>query len=109
MLKYDPFMVILKKHTSGCNNLYPKISVPKERKDINVKEFNLITNKNEAKTIKEHVSCGFKCNFNSTTCNLNQKNGLIKNFNMNVKIILSAKKKNIVGILPNVFLIKVSI
>ena len=86
-------MVILKKHTSGCNNLYPKISVPKERKDINVKEFNLITNKNEAKAIKEHVPCGFKCNFNSTKCNLNQKNGLIKNFNMNVKIILSAKKK----------------
>ena len=46
--------------------------VPIETKDINVKSFSMITNKNEAKTMTNHVSCDFKCNFNSTTCNSNQ-------------------------------------
>ena len=31
----------------------------------------MTTNKNEAKTLKNRVSC--KCKFNSTTCNSNQK------------------------------------
>ena len=33
----------------------------------------MITNKNETKTLVKHISCDFKCNFNSTTCLLNQK------------------------------------
>ena len=41
-------------------------------KDINVKVFNMITNKNEAKTIKKHILCDCKCKFNNTTCNSNQ-------------------------------------
>ena len=32
-----------------CNVLSPKIYVPKETKDVNVKAFNMITNKDEAK------------------------------------------------------------
>ena len=43
------------------------------KKDINVKVFNMITNKNEAKALTKHISCNFKCKFNGTTCNLNQK------------------------------------
>ena len=38
-----------------------------------VKVFNMIANKNEAKTTTKHVSCDCKCKFNSTTCNSNQK------------------------------------
>ena len=53
--------------------MHPKICVPKETKDINVKTFNMITNKNEGKGITEHISCDFKCKFNSTICNSNQK------------------------------------
>ena len=45
----------------------------KKAKDINVKGFNIIKNKNEAKTMVKHILCGFKCKFNSTTCNSNQK------------------------------------
>ena len=45
--------------------------VPKETKDINVKAFNMITNKDEAKAMMEHISCDCKFKFNSTTCNLN--------------------------------------
>ena len=41
--------------------------------DISVKTFNMLTNKNEAKTMKKHISCDCKCKFNSTTCNSNQK------------------------------------
>ena len=35
--------------------------------------FNVITNKNEAKTMVNHVSCDCKCKFNSATLNSNQK------------------------------------
>ena len=67
-LKYYPFMITLNKFAESCNVLSTKICVPKETKDINVKAFNVITNKDEAKAMTEH-----KCKFNSTTCNLNQK------------------------------------
>ena len=36
----------------------------------------MITNKNEAKVMAEHILCHFKCKSNSTTCILN-KNGTI--------------------------------
>ena len=44
-----------------------------KKQDINVKAFNMITNKDEAKARAEHISCDCKCKFNSTTCNSNQK------------------------------------
>ena len=66
-------MISLDKCTRICNALSPKICVPKETKDINVKAFNTITNKNEAKTMTKFISFDCKCKFNSTTCNLNQK------------------------------------
>ena len=47
--------------------------VPKERKDINVKAFNMITKANDSKAMAEQISCDLKCKFNSTICNLNQK------------------------------------
>ena len=64
-LKYYPFMISLNKCTESC--------VPKETKDLNVKAFNKITNKNEAKAMTKHISCDCKCKFNSTVCNSNQK------------------------------------
>ena len=41
-------MISLKKCTGSCNALSPKMCVPKETKDVNVKAFNMITNKDEA-------------------------------------------------------------
>ena len=58
---------------NAANVLSPKICVPKKTKDINVKVFNVITNKNEAKTMAKHISCDCKYIFNSTTCNSDQK------------------------------------
>ena len=72
-LKYYPFMISLNKCTGSCSVLSPKICVPKEAKDINVRAFNMITNKNESKAIIEHISCGCKYKFNSTACNSKQK------------------------------------
>ena len=67
--KYYPIMITLNKCTGSCKVLSPKICVPKETKDMNVKAFNMIANKYEAKIIAKHISCNFKCKFNSTTCN----------------------------------------
>ena len=45
----------------------------KETKDINAKALDMITNKNEAVAMTEHISDDCKCKFNSTVCNSNQK------------------------------------
>ena len=67
----------------------------------------MITNKNEAKPITEHISCD--CNANSTGQYVIQiKNGIITHVNVNVKIIVSVKTI-IVGILAYVFVRLVSI
>ena len=42
-----------------------KICVPNKTKDVNVKVFNMITNKREAKTLRKHISCDCKCKCNS--------------------------------------------
>ena len=72
-LKYYPFMISLNKCTGSCIVLSPKICVPKETKDINVKAFNLRVNKNKAKAMVDHILCDCKCKFNSTICNSNLK------------------------------------
>ena len=66
-------MISLDKCTGSCNVLSPKICVSKQTIDINVKTFNMITNKNEAKTMTKHISCDCKCKLYSTTCNSDQK------------------------------------
>ena len=50
-LKYYPLMASLNKFTGSCYVLSPKICVPKETKNINVKAFNMITKKDEAKAM----------------------------------------------------------
>ena len=71
--KYYLLKISLEKCSGRCNVLSPKICVPKETKDKNVKIFNMITKKNEAKTMTRHISCYCKCKFNSTIYNSNQK------------------------------------
>ena len=89
-LKCYPFMISLEKCTGSCNVLSPKICVSKETKDINVKAFNMITNKNKAKAMTKHISCNCA---NSVTEHIIQiKNGIIKDASVNVKIIVHAKR-----------------
>ena len=54
-LKDYPFMISLDKCTERCNVVSPKVCVPKETKDINVKAFIMITNKNKAITMTEYI------------------------------------------------------
>ena len=82
-LEYYPFMISLDKCTGSCNVLSPKIYVPKETKELNNKVCNIILNKNQAKTIRKHISCDFKFKFSSTTSNSNQ-NGTRKHVNVNL-------------------------
>ena len=75
-LKYYPFMISLNTCIGSFTALSPKIQGPKKQKktkDLNVKAFNAIKSKNEAKTIAKHISCDCKYKFISTTCNSNQK------------------------------------
>ena len=90
-LKHYPFMISLNKCAGSCNVLSSKICVPKEAKYINVKVFNMITNKDEANAMTKHVSCDCKCKFNSITCNSKQKRNNTY-VNVNVKIIIGVKK-----------------
>ena len=61
-LKYYPFMINLNKCTRSCNVLSSNICVPKETKYRNVKVFNIITNKDKAKAMRDHNSCDCKLN-----------------------------------------------
>ena len=54
-------MISLNKCSGRCNVLSQKRCIPKETKDINVKAFNIITNKNEVRPMTEHSSCDCKC------------------------------------------------
>ena len=72
-LKYYSFMISLNKRTGSSNVLPPKTCVPKETKYINVKAFNIMTSKNKAKEITEHILCDCKCKFNSTIFHSKQK------------------------------------
>ena len=54
-------MISLDKCTGSCNILSPKICVPKITEEVSFKVFNMITNKNEAKTITKYISCDSKC------------------------------------------------
>ena len=62
-------MISLNKFAGICNLLCPKTYLPKQTKNINVKAFNMIRNKDEAKAMAGHISCDCKCKFNSTTWN----------------------------------------
>ena len=75
-LNYYQFMFSLDKCNGSCNavdDLSAKICIPIKTKDINVKAFNTIAIIYEAKTLVKHIPCDCKSQFNSATCNTNQK------------------------------------
>ena len=56
-----------------CNDLYDKVLVPNETKDLNLHVFNMVIGINESKTLTRHISCKCECKFNGRKCNFNQK------------------------------------
>ena len=65
-LNYYPFMISLVEVIMSYLQKYVL-----QKKDISVKVFNIITNKNKAKTMAKHISYDFKRKSSSTTCNSN--------------------------------------
>ena len=98
--KYYPFINSLNKCSGSCNIWSPTICVPKNTKDINVKAFNIITKKDETKAMTEHVPVIVNANLIVKHA-IQKENGIIKDVNVNVKIIVSPKKIR-VGIIKDV-------
>ena len=90
-LKFYPFIINLIKCTGSCNVLSPKICAAKEAKYLNVKAFNMITNKIKTKGMIEHISYNSKCKFNSTVCNSNQE-WINKTYQCECKSYLTCKR-----------------
>ena len=58
--RYYPFVANLDKCVGSCHtvdDLSNKLCVPNETEDLNLSVFNMITEINEPKTLKKHISC----------------------------------------------------
>ena len=69
---FYPYSVKTNKCGGSCNNIndpYAKLCVPDVVKNINVKVFNLISRSNEARRIKWHETCKWKCRLGASICN----------------------------------------
>ena len=94
-LKYYPFMISLDKCSGSygsADDLSTEICVPSETENVNLKVFNVITNRNEAKTLVKHISCDLKSKFISTKCNSNQEWNN-EHVNVSVRIIVCRKQR----------------
>ena len=62
----------ISKCSGSCNNIndpYSKMCVPDVVKNINLKVFNLTSRTNEARYVKFHKTCKYKCRLNTSVCN----------------------------------------
>ena len=72
---YYLFAVKSDRSVGSCNTLNDlsnKVCVPNNTKDLNLTVFNMITGINELKTLKNHISCEYKCKFDERKCDSNQ-------------------------------------
>ena len=72
---YYQFAVKLDRCVGSCNTLNDlsnKVYVPNKTEDLNLSVLNMITGKNESKTLAKHISCKCKCKFDEKKCNSNQ-------------------------------------
>ena len=73
---YYPFTVKLDRCAGSCNTLNDlsyKVCIPNKIEDLDLSMFNMITGKNESKTLRKHISCKCKCRFDGK--NVTQING----------------------------------
>ena len=69
---FYPFSIKMNKCSGSCNNInnpYAKICVPDVIKDLNVKEFNLLSKTNETSFIKWLETCKCICRLDGIICN----------------------------------------
>ena len=75
-LHYYPFAFNLDRCVVKCNALNVlsnKVCVPNKKEDLNLMEFNMITEIHELKTLTMHTSREHKCRFDGRKCDSNQK------------------------------------
>ena len=73
---YYPFPVKLDRCVGSCNTLNHlpnKVYIPNKTEDLNLSMVNMITGRNELKTLTKHISCTCKCRFDGK--NVIQING----------------------------------
>ena len=67
-----PFLVKLDRCVRRCNTLNEfsnKVCVPNKTEDLNLSVFNMVTGRNESKTVTKHISYECKCKFDGRNCN----------------------------------------
>ena len=72
---YYPSTVRLARYVGICNTLNDlsnKVCVPNKTEDLNLSVINMITGKNESKTLTKHISCKCKCKLDGKNCDSNQ-------------------------------------
>ena len=73
---FYPFSIKTNKCSGNCNNIkdpYARICIPDIVKNLNVKEFNLMTLTNETRHIKWHETCKYICRLDKIICNSKQR------------------------------------
>ena len=75
-LHYYPFIISLDRCDVSCSTFedpFGSICVPNKMEEINLKAFNKIKGVDESNTLKKHISCECRCNFDSRECYSRQK------------------------------------
>ena len=69
---FYPYSISVNKCKGSCNtinNLYPKLCIHDNIKNINVKVFNLVSRTNETRHVEWHKTCKCKCRLDASVCN----------------------------------------
>ena len=73
---YYPFAVKLDRGVGNCNTLNDlsiEVCIPNKIEDVNLIVLNMITGKNDWKTLTKHISGTCKCKLDRTKCNSHQQ------------------------------------
>ena len=84
---FYPFSIKTNKCSDNCNNIYDrysKLCVPDVVKNLNIKVFNLMSRINEARHIKWHETCKFKCRLDAVFVTIKNV-GIMINAGVNVE------------------------
>ena len=75
-LRHYPFAINLDKCVESyktLEDLSSRACIPNKTENLNLRDFNMITEINESKTLTKRESCKCECKFDGRKCNENQK------------------------------------
>ena len=73
---FYPFSVSVSKCGGSCNtidNPYARVCFPNQVRNMNIKDFNLMSEVKKTKFLVRHESCECKCGLNENICNSKEK------------------------------------